>query len=167
MRWPCFSARAIATRPALEPTSVPFPPKSAPMASAYHKGLCVKPEIAFAKLGSNEMFWIIGIIVAVHGILSTKAEAMADIQTIKNIVAARSPPVIFNASCAIISKAPDASTPETITNNPAKKSNVGHYTHFDFQKSMYYKQHYYCKKNYHCFLEQHPVFDLFIFINLL
>ena len=39
IRCPCLSATAIATRFALAPIRVPFPPKSAPIAKAYHKGL--------------------------------------------------------------------------------------------------------------------------------
>jgi len=126
--YPNFSESATAMIPALEPINVPFPPKSAPIARAYHKGLCVKLDIELAKLGSADMFSIIGIIVAVYGILSTKAETKADIQTVKNIVDARFPPVILIASCASISKAPDISTPATMTNNPAKKSSVVHST---------------------------------------
>lgn len=55
--WPCLSATAIATRFALAPMSVPFPPKSAPIASAYHKGLYEKAASELAMLGSCEMFF--------------------------------------------------------------------------------------------------------------
>jgi hypothetical protein len=37
--WPCFSLMPAATMPALEPMSVPLPPKFAPSESAYHSGL--------------------------------------------------------------------------------------------------------------------------------
>ena len=74
------------------------------------------------------MFSIIGIIVAVNGILSTNADANADVRTIVNNVVPRSPPVISNMLCARSSKAPETSTPPTMINNPQKKSSVGHST---------------------------------------
>jgi hypothetical protein len=43
---PCFSAKPAAIMPALDPISVPFPPKPAPKAKAHHKGFIAKPPNA-------------------------------------------------------------------------------------------------------------------------
>jgi len=101
----------MATRLALAPIRVPFPPKSAPMATAYHRGLYDKPDNVCAIVGLSEMFSITGIIVAVYGILSTNAEAIADDQIIRTPVAARLPPVILTIPLANNSRAPVSSTP--------------------------------------------------------
>ena len=40
--WPCFSLMPAATIPALDPISVPLPPRFAPSDSAHHSGLTWK-----------------------------------------------------------------------------------------------------------------------------
>jgi hypothetical protein len=69
-----------ATTPALEPIKVPFPPRSAPNAKAHQSGLIFK-------LPKRELILILvfnvsmmGTIVAVKGMLSINALAIAEIQ---------------------------------------------------------------------------------------
>ena len=77
---PSFKDIPTATTPALEPIKVPFPPKSAHNAKAHQRGLIFK----LPKTESISVFEfnvsIIGTIVAVKGILSINALAIADIQ---------------------------------------------------------------------------------------
>src|SRR5688500_4543582 len=44
--YPCFSDKPTAIMPALDPISVPFPPKPAPKAKAHHRGFIAKPPNA-------------------------------------------------------------------------------------------------------------------------
>ena len=90
---------------------------------------CNQMQLSYElNVGSTDMLSIIGIIVAVNGILSTNADANADTIVILNIVAPNSPPVSSSILCARSSKAPETSTPPTMINNPQKKSRVGHST---------------------------------------
>src|ERR687897_3445772 len=77
---PYFKAIPAATTPALEPIKVPFPPKSAPNAKAHQRGLVFKLPKTELMVGLVFSVSIIGTIVAVKGILSINALAIADIQ---------------------------------------------------------------------------------------
>src|SRR5215208_6097660 len=77
---PYFKDTPAATTPALEPIKVPFPPKSAPNAKAHQRGLIFKLPNRELILVLAFSVSIIGTIVAVKGILSINALAIADIQ---------------------------------------------------------------------------------------
>jgi len=74
------------------------------------------------------MSWINGIMVATKGMLSTKAEAMADSHKISIAVGIILPPVISSAHLATASITPTSSSPPTSTKRPIKKKITGHST---------------------------------------
>src|SRR5438093_11950479 len=78
IEWPFFSLIPAAIIPALDPISVPLPPKFAPNDSAHQSGLISKLPQKDAMFGWALSVLISGIIVAVNGMLSTNALAMAD-----------------------------------------------------------------------------------------
>jgi len=66
--------------------------------------------------------------VATKGMLSTKAEAIAESHSISRPVGTMAPPVSSRDFLATDSIMPTCSRPPTITNNPAKKKITGHST---------------------------------------
>ena len=86
MGCPERSANPATTRFADAPISVPFPPRHAPSASDHHRGIkCSVPPNAGA------MDLISGIMVATKGMLSTKAERIAEPHSMAMVVEVRSP----------------------------------------------------------------------------
>ena len=76
--YPYFIEMPTATTPALEPINVPLPPRSAPNAKAHQSGFIFKLPNVVLMLGLVFSVSIIGTIVAVKGILSINALAIAD-----------------------------------------------------------------------------------------
>ncbi len=101
------------------PIRVPLPPRQAPRARAHQVGSIGIPEIC-------PMVCSKGIIVATNGMLSTKAEAIADSHKTSKPVCAGLAPVSPRAWTAINSITPVSTNPPTRTNRPAKKKTVGH-----------------------------------------
>ena len=85
------------TIPALDPMSVPLPPKFAPKDSAHQSGLTAKSPYREAIWGLELSVSINGIIVAVNGMLSTKALEIAESHTIIRNVIQGLPPVMLIA----------------------------------------------------------------------
>jgi hypothetical protein len=79
---PYFIEIPAATTPALEPIKVPLPPRSAPNAKAHQRGLIFKLPKREVILLLVFRVSMIGTIVAVKGILSINALAIADNQII-------------------------------------------------------------------------------------
>jgi hypothetical protein len=129
--WPFFSLIPAATTPALDPMSVPLPPKSAPKASAHQRGLTAKAPNTEAIFGLRLSVSIKGIIVAVKGMLSTNALVKAESHTIIRNVSQGSPPVILIAAFESISIVPECSAAPTIMKRPVKNSRVGQSTSRD------------------------------------
>ena len=77
-----FSANPSAMIAALEPISVPLPPKFAPNDNVHHNGLILKESKAEAITELSLSESITGIIVTVNGILSTNALENTDNHTI-------------------------------------------------------------------------------------
>ena len=68
--------------------------------------------------------FIIGIIVAAKGMLSTNALANAESHIIIATISIAFPPLIFPMKLAAISRIPVCSSPPTTTNKPIKNNNV-------------------------------------------
>ena len=90
---PFFSAMPATITFAEAPMSVPFPPRHAPKDNAHQSGSNSVGEIP-PKL---PIWWISGIIVATKGMLSTKAEAIAENHKISIPVSVKLPAVAVNA----------------------------------------------------------------------
>ena len=123
IRCPARSAIPATIRFALAPTSEPFPPRHAPSASDHHSGISPSGP---PKLGAIDL--ISGIIVATNGMLSTTAEATAEIHMMASAVTARSPPVVSRTHPARMASTPACSMPCTTMNRPMKKKIVTHST---------------------------------------
>src|SRR5207244_8611682 len=123
MGGPARRATPASTRLADAPTSEPFPPRQAPSESAHHKGCaaCSPPKEGVIDL-------IIGIMVATNGILSTKAERIAELQRMASVVRWKLPPVAESRYSAIVLITPAASKPWTRTKRPMKNISVDHST---------------------------------------
>src|SRR5665648_1262971 len=106
------------------PMSVPFPPKHAPKDSDHQRG-----SNSVGDIPPKVPIWCIkGIIVAAKGMLSTKAEAIAENHNISIPVSVKLPSVAVNAHFAMLSIRPVSIRPPTTMNNPIKKKMVGHST---------------------------------------
>ncbi len=103
------------------PMRVPLPPRQAPRARDHHTGSILVPAIALIS-------WSMGIMVATKGILSMKAEAMADNHKIRYAVISSCPPVRFTAHSAKALITPVDFNPPTKVKRPTKKNMVGHST---------------------------------------
>mmetsp|Transcript_58688 Transcript_58688/g.138301 ORF Transcript_58688/g.138301 Transcript_58688/m.138301 type:complete len:256 (+) Transcript_58688:617-1384(+) len=109
------------------PMRVPLPPKHAPNASAHASGSMLSPTT------SATIFCMTGTMVAVKGMLSTKAENMAEAHTIRHSAAScraliSMPPIISLSTFAIARRRPSSPTPSTTTKRAAKKRSVSHST---------------------------------------
>ncbi len=104
---------------ALAPINVPFPPRHAPKDKAHQRGVTsICPCIAT----------IIGSIVAQNGMLSKKAEIIAD-PINKTIINTKVLPSVMSINAyANIAITPVSFNAPTITNNPAKNTSVVHST---------------------------------------
>lgn len=119
---PFFSESPATMTLAEAPISVPLPPRQAPKDKAHQKGLKFSiPPIC-------PIFCISGIIVATKGMLSIKAEAIADNHKINIVVETTAPLVASIDFLATHSITPTWSNAPTIINKPAKKKRVGHST---------------------------------------
>jgi hypothetical protein len=114
---PSLEAIPATIKFALAPIKVPFPPKQAPSDKLHQRGF--KSVIPIFPIS-----FIMGIIVATKGILSTKAEIMALIHKISIVVAVSSPPVKEIAFFAKAAIKPVSTSPPTMTNNPIKKKRM-------------------------------------------
>ena len=120
---------------ALEPIGVAFPPKPQPIAKAQYRGIIsTSATPVIGSLLNSPISSITGNIAAQKGILSTMADAIAETQmrTITNttglLCIVPSGPKLSNIILAIASRYPIASSPPTITNNPAKNKSAPHST---------------------------------------
>src|SRR5659263_569954 len=86
MWWPAFSARPTVTTLAEAPIMVPFPPKQAPRDRDHQSTPDSAPGMVWFRKA------MIGSMVAVKGMLSMKAEAMALTHRTRTMAAVRLPP---------------------------------------------------------------------------
>ena len=121
---PFFSAMPATMTFAEAPISVPLPPKHAPKDNAHQSGSSSVGEIP-----PRLPIWCIrGIMVATKGMLSTKAEAIAENHKINIPVMVKLPAVAVNAHCAMLLIKPVSIRPPTTMKSPMKKKMVGHST---------------------------------------
>lgn len=121
---PFFSDMPATMTFAEAPISVPFPPRQAPRDNAHQSGSNSVGDIP-PKL---PIWWISGIIVATKGMLSTKAEAMAENHNINIPVSLKLPAVAVIAHLAMLLIKPVSIRPPTTIKSPIKKKMVGHST---------------------------------------
>mmetsp|Transcript_36916 Transcript_36916/g.75676 ORF Transcript_36916/g.75676 Transcript_36916/m.75676 type:complete len:229 (-) Transcript_36916:117-803(-) len=124
---PSTSAFDAITMLAEAPMRVPLPPKQAPKASAQASGSMLMPTTLAT------IFCMTGTMVAVKGMLSTKAEKMALDQQMRKMEKAWRPPgdtsdTMLDSVLAMKRSSPNSPTPSTTTNRAAKKSSVSHST---------------------------------------
>mmetsp|Transcript_159 Transcript_159/g.417 ORF Transcript_159/g.417 Transcript_159/m.417 type:complete len:211 (+) Transcript_159:289-921(+) len=127
MGLPSTSALDAMTMLALAPISVPLPPKHAPNASAHASGSMLSPSTC------STIWTMTGTMVAVKGMLSTKAEKMAEDQQMRKMENAWRPPgaipdTMPERVLAMKRRRPSSPTPSTTTKRAAKKSSVSHST---------------------------------------
>mmetsp|Transcript_27974 Transcript_27974/g.54630 ORF Transcript_27974/g.54630 Transcript_27974/m.54630 type:complete len:208 (+) Transcript_27974:664-1287(+) len=124
---PSTSALDAMTMLAEAPMRVPLPPKHAPKASAQARGSIEMP-------GTCSTSWsMMGTMVAVKGMLSTKAEKIAEDHTISTIAkiwrdARSAAPTMPDSVLAMKRSKPSSPTPSTTTKRAAKKRSVSHST---------------------------------------
>ena len=115
--YPFLPATAVPTTLAEAPIGVAAPPISVPIES-------VHASVARSAGLEAESPLIIGSIVAAKGILSTNAEAIADIQITIAIIILTFPPLTLLIKLAICSRIPVFSSPPTTIKRPVKKRRI-------------------------------------------
>mmetsp|Transcript_25290 Transcript_25290/g.60898 ORF Transcript_25290/g.60898 Transcript_25290/m.60898 type:complete len:231 (-) Transcript_25290:1716-2408(-) len=124
---PSTSALDAMTMLAEAPMRVPLPPKHAPKARAQARGRMETPST------SATSCWRTGTIVAVKGMLSTKAEKMAEAHTMMTMaticrLSTGTERTISERMLAMARSRPSSPTPSTTTKRAAKKRSVSHST---------------------------------------
>mmetsp|Transcript_30343 Transcript_30343/g.76324 ORF Transcript_30343/g.76324 Transcript_30343/m.76324 type:complete len:225 (+) Transcript_30343:265-939(+) len=124
---PSTSALDAMTMLADAPIRVPLPPKQAPKARAQARGRMDTPST------SRTSCWRTGTMVAVKGMLSTKAEKMALDQTMRMMAKIcldprSAAPTMSESVLAMKRRRPSSPTPSTTTKRAAKKRSVSHST---------------------------------------
>ena len=107
---------------ALAPIMVPLPPKQAPRARDHQSTPDSAPGMVWFRKA------MMGSMVAVKGMLSMKAEAMALTHRTMIMAVVRLPPERSFTQLAIIWIRPVSSAPAMTMNRPMKKTRVGHST---------------------------------------